>query len=325
MRLLRIGAVVAAMLGTCFAQLPDFYKKIGRVTWVVKSIDGPLQGWTALGLASVKDYGEFAFEGQYRGKPVTGTARGATGYLGKLAVDMFQPASGDNAFNAFLAAHGDGIFSIVHEVGSLDEMAKEVARMRGLGVAVLQTASVPKGGGPIFTFFDTEPNGKYVLGLVYWPGGAPTPQVAEKVSHIAFVIRDPAPVSAYWAKLGFPAMPVAHASPREGSRYHGKPLLLPFDVGWHKYSQPGFEWIVPPPKPSNCYADALDKHGEGVHHLGLPVDDLDEATAAYGKLGHQILQSGGWGDDGKKNSGRYAYMDTDAIGGVTAELIRAIN
>jgi methylmalonyl-CoA/ethylmalonyl-CoA epimerase len=238
---------------------------------------------------------------------------------------MLQPAPGDNAFNAFLAAHGDGIFSIVHEVESLDEMAKEVARMRSLGVKVLQTATVENGGGPVFTFFDTEPQGKYVLGLVYWPGAAAAAGAAQKVSHIAFVIRDPAPVSAYWEKLGFPAMPVSHASPREDSRYHGKPLWLSFDVGWHKYSQPGFEWIIPPQKPPNCYADALKNHGEGVHHLGLRVDDLEQATAAYGKLGHQVVQSGAWGETGKKNSGRYAYMDTDAIGGVTAELIRAID
>ncbi len=324
MSFLKGCAVFTALASTCFAQLPDLYKKIGRVTWVVRSIERPVQGWTALGLTDIRDFGEFTFRGEYRGKPGTWAARGVTGNLGSLAIDMLEPAQGDNAFHAFLAAHGDGVFSIVHEVANLGEMAKEVARMRSLGVAVLQTASVGN-GGPVFTFFDTEPEGKYVLGLAYWPDRAPATSATQKVSHIAFVIRDPASVSAYWEKLGFPAMPVSHASPREDSRYRGKPLLLPFDVGWHSYSQPGFEWIVPPQNPPNCYADALKIHGEGVHHLGLPVDDLDQATAAYGKLGYSILQSGAWGEAGKKNSGRYAYMDTDAIGGVTAELIRAIN
>jgi len=30
-------------------------------------------------------------------------------------------------------------------------------------------------------------------------------------------------------------MPVANANPRDDSRCHGMLLLLPFDVGWHKY------------------------------------------------------------------------------------------
>lgn len=251
MRWLRALALFAAIGGTCFAEPPDFYKKIGRVIWVLRSIDRPLRGWTELGLTGVREFGAFSVSGQYRDKAVAVSARTAKGNLGGLAIDMMQPAPGDNAFNAFLTAHGDGIFSVVHEVGSPDEMAKEVARMRGLGVTVLQTLNPRSSGGPVFTFFDTEPQGKYVLGLVYWPRNA-APADVRKVTHIAFVIRDPAPVSAYWAKLGFPAMPVSHASPREGSSYHGKPLLLPFDVGWHNYSQPIFEWIIPPQRPANC-------------------------------------------------------------------------
>jgi hypothetical protein len=36
-----------------------------------------------------------------------------------------------------------------------------------------------------------------------------------------------------------------------------------------------------------------------------------------------VVQSGAWGDVGKKDSGQYGYMATDAIGGVTVELIHA--
>lgn len=306
-------ALFAASNGACYAQLPDVYQKISRITWVVKSMDAPLEGWKALGLSNVRDLGNLG-----------GLAHAVSGTLGTLSVDLLQPAPGKSAFNQYLAAHGDGIFSIVYEVGSPEELTRETARLHSLGVAVLQTARKPGSDGPVFTYFDTEPRGKYVLGLVYWPHNAAAP-AGPKVSHIAFVIRDPAPVSAYWQSLGFPAMVVAHASPRAGATYHGDPLMLPFDVGWHRYSQPTFEWIIPPQTPANCYADTLKAHGEGVHHLGLPVDDLDQAIATYAKLGHGVLQSGGWGVDGQKNSGKYAYMDTDAIGGVTVELIHPVN
>jgi hypothetical protein len=55
------------------------------------------------------------------------------------------------------------------------------------------------------------------------------------------------------------------------------------------------------------------------------VDDLEKSIADYQKLGYSIGQSGAWGETGKKGSGRYAYMDTDSIGGVVAEVIRPIN
>ena len=38
--------------------------------------------------------------------------RAATGNLGSLAVDFWQPAPGDNPFNTFLAAHGDGMMDL---------------------------------------------------------------------------------------------------------------------------------------------------------------------------------------------------------------------
>ncbi len=53
--------------------------------------------------------------------------------------------------------------------------------------------------------------------------------------------------------------------------------------------------------------------------------DLDAAVAHYKELGYSAWQSGAWGDVGKKNSGRYAYMDTSRIGGVSIEIIQTYN
>lgn len=326
MRFFRYAVVCTAMAGTCLAQLPEFYKRVNRVTWLVKNMDHPLEGWAKLGLCDIHDYGDLTFEARYRGKSVSIDARVATGTLGNLTVDMLQLAAGDNAFTDFLARHGDGIFSIVHEVATMEEMTKEIERMRGLGVNVLQQMTIDEDAGPItVTYFDTEDQGKYVLGLIYWPDGAPVAGPPGKISHIAFVARQAEGPAAYWQKLGFPAMPKAHASPREDSRYHGKPLWLDFDVCWQRHTQFTYEWIIPPADPPNLYADFLKAHGEGIQHLGMPVDDLEKSIAEYQKLGYSVAQSGAWGDLSKKGSGRYAYMSTDAIGGVIVELVRANN
>jgi hypothetical protein len=325
-RFLRCLIVCAVIAGTCLAQLPEFYNRVNRVTWLVKALDHPLQGWARFGLSDIREHGDRTFQGRYRGKAVSIKARSATGSLGDLTVDMLQPGEGDNAFTEFLARHGDGIFSIVHEVATVEDMTKEIERMRGLGVSVLQQMTIKGDQGPItLTYFDTEGRGKYVLGLIYWPGGAPATGLPAKISHVGLVVREAEGPSTYWQKLGFPAMPKSHASPREDSRYHGKPLWLDFDVCWQRHTQFKYEWIIPPADPPNLYADYLRAHGEGIQHLGLPVDDLKKSIAEYQKLGYSVGQSGAWGETGKKGSGRYAYMDTDSIGGVVAEVIRPIN
>jgi hypothetical protein len=48
---------------------------------------------------------------------------------------------------------------------------------------------------------------------------------------------------------------------------------------------------------------------------------MDAAIAALEKLGAPIVQSGGWGEKGRPGSGRFAYADTSAHGGVTIELL----
>jgi hypothetical protein len=325
MRILSYFALVCALAGTATAEMPGYYKTVNRVTWLVQNVDLAKQGWVQLGLSDIHEYPNVELTGQDHGKPVKMWAWEITGHLGNLTVDMIQPAEGQlNAWNDFLGKHGDGIFSIVHEVPSQDAMNQEIQRMRSLGVGVLQQLSFDRDGKRVtFTYFDTEPGGKFVLGLVYWPGGAPAAGPPGKVSHLAPVIREAAPVSAYWQKLGFPAFRMEHATPREDSTYRGKPLWFAFEVGYQNYTQFAYEWIIPPMTPPNIYSDFLKKHKEGIQHIGMPVDDLKKAVADYEKLGYHVWQSGAWGDVGKKDSGQYDYMDTDSIGGVAVELIHA--
>jgi catechol 2,3-dioxygenase-like lactoylglutathione lyase family enzyme len=325
MRFLTSFALLCALAGPAHAQMPTFYRSVNRVTWLVQNVDLASQGWQKLGMTDIHEYPNVVLTGQDHGKPIKMWAWEITGHLGNLTVDMIQPGEGQiNAWNDFLGKHGDGIFSIMHEVPSEEAMEQEIKRMQGLGVGVLQQLSFERDGKRVtFTYFDTEPKGKFVLGLIYWPGGAPPAAAPGKVSHLAPVVREAAPVSAYWQKLGFPAFRMEDATPRKDSTYRGKPLWFAFKVGYQDYTQFSYEWIIPPMTPPNIYADFLNKHKEGIQHIGMPVGDLAKAAAEYEKLGYHVWQSGAWGDVGKKDSGQYDYMDTDSIGGVAVELIHA--
>ena len=286
MRLLRCLVVVFSLAGTCPAQLPAYYKTVNRLTWVVENIDKVRPAWEALGLSDIREYPNIQLVGQFRGKPVTIYAWQITGRLGNLTVDMIQPAEGQaNAYTGFLARHGDGILSIVHEVPSRQAMEQEILRMKGKGVAVLQQVTVQRDQIPVtYTYFDTEPEGKFVLGLVYGPGGMRAAAGPAVVSHFGSVVWDTAAVSAYWERLGWAAFPLQHAAPRADSRYRDKPLSLAFEVGYQRHTQFRYEWISPPPSPPNIYADFLNKRRrEGFQHIGVLVEDLPKSIAAYEK------------------------------------------
>jgi catechol 2,3-dioxygenase-like lactoylglutathione lyase family enzyme len=83
-------------------------------------------------------------------------------------------------------------------------------------------------------------------------------------------------------------------------------------------SKPQIELIEPVRGPS-VYDEWLDAHGEGQHHVGTFVADLDAGIAAMARHGFRVMQAGrGYGLDG---DGGFAYLDTQDRLGVILELI----
>ena len=66
---------------------------------------------------------------------------------------------------------------------------------------------------------------------------------------------------------------------------------------------------------NTIYDEFLEKRGEGLHHLGFDVKNMDERIEVLEKLGISVLQSG------ERIGVRFAYMDTEKIVGVIFEFI----
>ncbi|MCS6954617.1 MAG: hypothetical protein NZM33_17405, partial [Bryobacteraceae bacterium] len=79
-------------------QLPDFYKIVDRMVWVVSDLDKILEGWRKLGFRDLVDPVDVALDLDYRGKRVTVRLRAASGRIGDVPVHWIQPASVDNAY-----------------------------------------------------------------------------------------------------------------------------------------------------------------------------------------------------------------------------------
>ena len=116
---------------------------------------------------------------------------------------------------------------------------------------------------------------------------------------------------------------------QEWTCYHYTPEFL----AWSRYGEqegsfemllgmggqnPQVELIQPLAGPS-IYQDFLDEGRTGLHHLGVYVDDLDEAIAVMEAAGYCVTQTArGYG---LKGDGGFAYFDTEQDLGVVVEAI----
>jgi catechol 2,3-dioxygenase-like lactoylglutathione lyase family enzyme len=83
-------------------------------------------------------------------------------------------------------------------------------------------------------------------------------------------------------------------------------------------SDPQLELLQPLEGPS-ILGGWLERNGEGLHHIGVLVDSVDETIASMEAAGYACTQHGyGFGSDG---SGAFAYFDTEAELGYLLEAI----
>jgi catechol 2,3-dioxygenase-like lactoylglutathione lyase family enzyme len=324
MRTLAAGFLLAAVAAPSRAELPEFYRNVAGVHWVVSDLERVKAGWAKLGFAA-QDLGEISASGSYMGQYGSSRFRLARVRLADADVLWIQPLESVSAFSDHLARHGDGIFSVNYAVPTREALDAEVARLERLGAVVLQRGEVATPAGRVTTVhMDTAAEGKYVLGLVCDETPRPASEAATtpvplKLSQYAVVVRSLEKVSAYWEKLGFPKMEITHG-PLSDLVYRGQPGRFDQKLGWHRHGTVTWEWIEPLAGPT-VYEDFLKEHGEGFHHLAFDVPDIDAAGAFFASHGAPIVQSGAWGEKGKPGSGRFSYAATDAFGGVTTEFL----
>jgi catechol 2,3-dioxygenase-like lactoylglutathione lyase family enzyme len=230
-------------------------------------------------------------------------------------------ASG-SAFSNFLKSRGPGVFALAYPASTPAALQAEKARLAALAVGVLEEGvlELEAGRRVPYVFFDTAPRGKIVLGLIHDQApDAASSLAGPAVTQLALTARNLDAVSAFWAKLGFPAFSFTH--PDLTARvYRGKPADFAMRLGWQLHLNVAFEWIEPLKGP-NVYEDHIAKHGEGFHHIAFNVTDMDEAIARWTALGGPVSMSGGWGVKNTHGSGRFAYHDLHAAGGIEIELL----
>ena len=102
----------------------------------------------------------------------------------------------------------------------------------------------------------------------------------------------------------------------EGVLLRGKPISTKIKVAFAK-SGPLQVELIQPVEGKNIYTEFLENKGEGLHHLGFRVDDLDTMLAELAKEDIEPVFYKAYPDAGAA----FAYLNSDKIGGVMFELI----
>jgi catechol 2,3-dioxygenase-like lactoylglutathione lyase family enzyme len=336
-----IGALTLAVL-LAVAHLPSplateiakptvdhsIYGHVSLVVWVSKDLDPVLRYYERLGLKAIERTNVTDRPGLiYRGKPAASRARSAFGHIGDVSLEWIQPVSGTNLYTEFLERHGDGILALGFAVKSERELEQQVQYFQSKGVQAVQRTqwTGPSGTGHGVYLDTAAQGGGLTLALYYDPARqSPAPAAPlendypfTRIGHYAFVVHDARRVGDYWQSLGFGGLEVDH-NVSVNRIYRGQPGKFEMDLGWGRFGDVPFEWIQSTLGP-NAYEEYLREHGEGFHHLGVTVQDMDAALKMLEAKGAPPVTSGGW--DTPQSRGRFAYLDTDPHGGVTVELL----
>jgi methylmalonyl-CoA/ethylmalonyl-CoA epimerase len=141
------------------------------------------------------------------------------------------------------------------------------------------------------------------------------------VSQIAQVVQDlDRTVEQYWKRFGAGPWDFwTYQRPLLAfANYRGQPADYSLRIALCWMGPTRVELIQPLRGPS-VHEDYVRAHGYGVQHLGIVVQDMGAALQQARSAGISVLMDGGgFGLDG---DGHYAYLDTEALLGVTLELI----
>jgi methylmalonyl-CoA/ethylmalonyl-CoA epimerase len=147
-----------------------------------------------------------------------------------------------------------------------------------------------------------DPKVKKILGL-------------KKVNQVGIVVRDMDKTIKNYNEIfgiSFPRVVVPDYFNRV---YRGNPENFRMKIGLAMMGELQIE-LIQPLEGKTTYVEFLEKWGEGIHHLGFHVNNLDERVAAMQNLGVDVLMSG------ERVGAKFAYLDTNEMVGIIIELIQ---
>lgn len=296
-------------------------KGIAQVALVVKDVQKTVENyWNILGIGPWGIYemrSPMLTELTYHGKPGQFSMKVALTKVGTTELELIEPVSGDNIYSDFIAEHGEGFHHVQYVVDNVDEITQMMSKK---GFPLLMSGHV---GDSAFAYYDTVDAFKTIW-EVWQPAKAMSPnyhypEKETEISHarvkikginqVALVVKDlQQTMENYWNILGIGPWEFIHMRPPALSNrtYHGKPVRFTMKYAQAMIGEMDLE-PVEPVSGNSIYSDFLAEHGEGLHHLMIAADNVDELVQRMSDSFPILMR-------GHINDGVFTYYDTvDAL------------
>lgn len=319
-----LTCIVVLVAGFSMAQTNPVYTQVDHILWVVQDLKNVQKGWEEIGFSQIEELKKVKLI-KHGLKEDNGRIKASIGHLGGAKALWIQPVSGETIFSKYLNTNGEGAVALIHKVKDKEQLQEMTQLMARENIGKIATYTLQTKTGDLkYTIMDTKEKGKYYLGFVIDERSGSgsfegANQLNMKFTQYAFAIENEIQVSDFWASAGLPELEITHG-PVTDKAYFGKSADFDMKLGWQRHGSIVYEWCIPLKSPT-VYADHIRMHGEGIQHFGFSVEDIDQTMDFFVQHGYKISMSGGWGEKGKKGSGRFAYVDLSGIGGMTLELL----
>ena len=142
------------------------------------------------------------------------------------------------------------------------------------------------------------------------------------VSQIGVVVKELDPAMEYYTNtLGLGNFDRIIDVLPDNNWYMGEKTPVRFRIGQAKWGAMEFE-LVQPMEGRSIHRDFLNINGEGLHHLGVIVDDYEKIVDSMNKNGFAALQIMETYFPEKDKWVRSAFFDTNKVGGVILEILQ---
>jgi methylmalonyl-CoA/ethylmalonyl-CoA epimerase len=136
-------------------------------------------------------------------------------------------------------------------------------------------------------------------------------------THVSVVVRDMEKAVKYYESLGIgPFEQTLGGASKVYREVHGKPAPDVKNIEMMAQMGPIRFALVQPIAGESVQKEFLQRHGEGIDHIGFRVDDLEGETSKLTQRGFKVVSSIRVGDGGLN------FLDTDKVGGVMIELMQ---
>jgi methylmalonyl-CoA/ethylmalonyl-CoA epimerase len=145
------------------------FADLHHVCIVVKNIDKAMAYYKSLGIGPFSPPPIKAIKETYLGKPIPPDyfkRKEVLGKMGKINLQLCQPAGGDSPWQEFIDKKGEGI----HHLGYfVDDIEKEQTALVKRGIEIILSSRFEGGGGAFYA--DLSKNGSFYIEFIQPPKG----------------------------------------------------------------------------------------------------------------------------------------------------------